>query len=118
MSLLDEIRKQPEHIRKIMFGLCSIVAISLIGLIWFRSFEKNLFVLMNPDEAVQQKYFAETGKEDTLFANLGKAVKDLKSSVQAAIGNIFQKSGSEMIIPSNSEAPANKIHPLPLSEEK
>ena len=47
MSFFHEIKKQSLVVRQIMFGLCAITTISLVGMIWYRSFETKLYVLMD-----------------------------------------------------------------------
>ena len=113
-SLLEEIRKQPRMIRQVMFGSSVVIVVSLIGTVWFQSFERKLFVLMNPDEGVQEKYFAAKDEEDaTGFAFVGK----LFGGLSATVSNFFGASGEGEIKvqknPSPSTAPAR---PLPLSE--
>lgn len=116
MSILDEIRRQSEGVRKIMFGLCVITTISLVGIVWFRSFEKNLFVLMNPSQEAQQKYFAQTGENQSLLGNISKTFKDFSAS----IGSLFNRSGSEknINIGSSPEESKGSVHLLPISGQK
>src|SRR3989344_7481167 len=85
MSFLDEIRKQPQHHREIMFGLCVVTTILLVGMVWYNSFEKNLYVLLNPGENADQRYLAENKTGPSLFGNLSKTGQDLK----ATFFNIF-----------------------------
>ncbi len=86
MSLLNDIRQQPRHIREIMFAFCVIITVSLVGLVWFRSFEEKIFVMMNPDPAKQDQYFAQRRENmPTLFASIQNSYKGLR----AAVSGIF-----------------------------
>ena len=64
-----------------MFGVCVIASVSVVGLIWLNSFEKNLYSLLNPDQQTEQRSFAESENYLTPFASLGRAGKDLVASI-------------------------------------
>ena len=119
MSLLEDIKNQSKLTREIMFGLCCVITISVVGLVWFRSFEKNLFVLLNPEQEVQKQYFASQGNS-SLFGNIGNAINDLKASV---LGVFKNGSSLEVNKDGNSASPTptvkqNKVYVLPLSGSK
>ncbi len=84
MSILDEIREQPEHIRKIMFGFCVITTVSIVGVIWYRSLERNLFALLNPDEIANQPKYAQTNSG--LFGDIGSTFSDLGGTISNFVG--------------------------------
>jgi|SRR3989344_2661143 len=87
MSFLDDIKKQPRHIREIMFGLCVITTISLVGLVWFRSFEEDIFVLINTDPVKQAQFYAErAGRTPTIYAAATKAFGNLRATMYSALG--------------------------------
>lgn len=82
MSLLDDIRSQPKHIREMMFAFCVIITVSLVGLIWFRSFEEDLFVLINPDPEKQAQFFADRDKNTpTLIASVNNTLAVLRGTI-------------------------------------
>ncbi|OGN01892.1 MAG: hypothetical protein A3I26_02725 [Candidatus Yanofskybacteria bacterium RIFCSPLOWO2_02_FULL_43_10] len=116
MSFLDEIRKQPQHHREIMFGLCVVTAISLVGMVWYNSFEKNLYVLLNPGESTDQRYLAENKTAPSLLGDIGKTGQDLK----AAFYNIFSLTGSDKkdVIENTKAGEPVRVYTLPLSETK
>lgn len=92
MSFLDDIRKQPRHHREIMFGLCVITTISLVGLIWYSSFEKNLYALLNPGQDGGQRNLAQQKEsEPSMFGGVYQVGKDLK----AAFYNLFNLTSSD-----------------------
>ena len=91
MSFLDESRKQPQHHREIMFGLCVITTISLVGMVWYNSFEKNLYVLLNPGETTDQRNLAENKNVPSLLGDIGRTGQDLK----AAFLNILNLTGND-----------------------
>ena len=115
MSLLNDIRKQPRHVREIMFGLCVVISVSLIGMIWFRSFEEDVFVLLNTDEAVRAKFYAEREKNAPIYANMINAVGGLRATFYETLG---------LLEDSNSNGSAEgveyqgKTYELPISEDK
>ncbi len=86
MSLLNEIRRQPRHIRELMFAFSVVITVSLVGLMWFRSFEERLFVMMNPDPAKQEKFFAEREKNAPIFVAV---VQNSYSGLKALVSDMF-----------------------------
>src|SRR3989344_6802393 len=80
MSFLEELRRQPRHHREIMFGLSVVTTISLVGMVWYNSFEKNLFVLLNPEESKDQRFLAETQTVPSLLGNISETGKNLKAT--------------------------------------
>lgn len=121
MSFLHEIRKQSYGVRQAMFALCLVTTLSLVGMVWFRSFQKNLFVLLNPDQESQEQFFAQQGNTDqtSLFGYIGGAIKDATANIFNLIRG--KKSGNEVIIenqPSGQNIPNPPAHSLPLPENK
>ena len=116
MSILDEIREQPEHVRKIMFGFCVITTVSIVGVIWYRSLEKNLFALLNPDEMANQPKYAQTNSG--LFGDIGSTFEDLGGTIFNFIG--IKSEPNDMGVGNNSNVPAEsgKAYLLPLSGNK
>ena len=116
MNFLDEIRKQPKHIREIMFALCVITTISLIGMIWFRSFEKDMFVLLNPSQEVQDKFFAERSQRTpTVYANVTKAFVNMRASVYDAMGFLKDYNSNQVDVDPEYKGEARK---LPISGDR
>lgn len=117
MSFLDDIKKQPQGVRETMFVLCVVITISLAGMIWFRSFERNLFTMLNPDQEIQQQYFAQTGNE-SLLSNIGKSFNDLKASISNILNigknNTIDTTGSG----SKAEEQQGRVYVFPLSGGK
>ena len=112
MSFLDEIRKQPQHHREIMFGLCVITTISLVGMVWYNSFEKNLYVLLNPGETTDQRNLAENKNVPSLLGDIGRTGQDLK----AAFLNIFNLTGNDKkdnIIENTKVNDSGRVYLLP-----
>ena len=70
-----------------MFGLCVITTISLVGLVWFRSFEEDIFVLINTDPVKQAQFYAErAGRTPTVYAVATKALGNLRATMYNALG--------------------------------
>ncbi len=127
MSFLDEIRKQPRHHREIMFGLCVVTTISLVGMVWYNSFEKNLYALLNPGENADQRFLAEHKTEPSLFGNIGQTGKDLKASFlgifssiggSAFGGNLTGDEKNDLIIENTKANDSGRVYTLPLSDKK
>ncbi|HYU64676.1 MAG TPA: hypothetical protein VEK36_00195 [Candidatus Paceibacterota bacterium] len=111
-SLLEEIRKQPKIVREIMFGLSVVTAVAIVGAVWFRSFEHNLYALMNPDQQTEEKYVAQQEELKTPLAFLGKAVESLR----AMIANFFN--ATDVAKPENKILNNNTGEPRPLPLSK
>ena len=117
MSFLNEIRKQPQHHREIMFGLCVVTTISLVGMVWYNSFQKNLYVLLNPGEGIDQRYLAENKNVPSLFSDLGQTAKDLRASFFDIL-NLADNDKKDIIIDNNETNDLERIYKLPLSEKR
>lgn len=82
MALIHDIRKQPIHIRKVMFGLSVITAISFVGVLWFNSFQHNMYALLNPaptDSDAPQ--YAQKDQTRSPFAVIYDSVKDTAANI-------------------------------------
>ncbi len=83
---MRDIRNQPDHVREMLAGLCTVAVVSLIGIVWFRSFQGNIYALLNDETSPVQEQFAATDKQ-SLFGSLGETVKGATQAVQALVGN-------------------------------
>lgn len=117
MSFLEEIRRQPHHHREIMFGFCVVTTISLVGMVWYNSFEKNLYVLLNPGESTDQRYLAENKNVPSLLGDIGETVKDLKASFYSIL-NLTGNDKKDIMIDNTNANDSGKVYMLPLSEKK
>lgn len=117
MSFLEELRKQPRHHREIMFGLCVVTTISLVGMVWYNSFEKNLYTLMNPGEGAEQKFLAKNESIPSLLGDIGKTGKDLKATFYN-IFNLTNDDKKESVVESTKSNDSGKVYMLPISEER
>lgn len=116
MSFLDDIQKQPKHVREIMFGMCVVITVSLVGLIWFRSFEEDLFVMLNPDAGKQEKFYAERDKRTpVVYASLTQALGNLQATLYDAFGFLGDYSSKKV---NNDKEYTGETHKLPLSGDK
>ena len=117
MSFLHEIRKQPQHHREIMFGLCVITSVSMVGMVWFNSFQKTLYVLLNPEDTTDQRYLANNSTAPSLLGDIGKTGQDLKASFL----NIFSLTGGDKkdtITEITTPVEPARVYTLPLSDNK
>jgi len=117
MSFLDEIQKQSRSTREAMFALSVIITVSLVGFVWFKSFEKNLFVLLNPEQEKQEIFFAkqEEVRTESMFATIGQAGTNLKAIVSDFMG-FLNNDGAE----TSDRIPGfnSRAYELPLEGDK
>ena len=123
MSFLHEIRKQPRHHREIMFGLCVVTTISMVGMVWYNSFEKNLYALLNPGETTDQRNLAENKDVPSLLGNISDTAKDLKASFYSIFNltNGDKKdlpAGQAGNVENDKKTDSGKVYMLPLSGKK
>jgi hypothetical protein len=102
-----------------MFGLCVVTTISLVGMVWYNSFERNLYVLLNPEEATSQRFLAESQTiPASLLGNISQTGKDLK----ALFYNIFNLNNDDKKNDVTDEGTkvqdSGKVYTLPMSEKK
>lgn len=114
MSFLEDIKKQPQHIREIMFGLCVITTVSLVGMIWFNSFKRDTYALLNPEDVKQERLLAQEN-QTSLFGNLSKTFKDISATISSFWGSDSFNSETEQGV---EKSDTDKVYLLPLSEEK
>ncbi len=100
-----------------MFGLCVVTTISLVGMVWYNSFQQNLYVLLNPGDTTDQRYLAGAKNVPSLLGDIGKTGQDLK----AAFYNIFNLTSGDKktnIIDNAKISEPARVYTLPLSETK
>lgn len=116
MGILDEIKQQPEHIKKAFMWVLVVITFSVVGFVWFRSTEKKFVALLNPEQAQEEKALAEKNKTGTPspFA----AILNSWDELRANILELFIGRGTSFDV-DNSTKPVEKPLPpqkLPLSE--
>lgn len=128
-KLLEEIRKQPEHIRHTMMWLCVVITFSLVAFVWFRSTQAKFVALLHSEEIREEidprrfveripesQNLAEVKKEQSLFASIGKTFSLLKASIVDLVGastNEFEINKSNAV-----KSNLNEGRALPLSGGK
>jgi hypothetical protein len=117
MSFLDDLRRQPRHHREIMFGLCVLTSVSMVGMVWFNSFQKNLYVLLNPEDTTDQRYLADNKTAPSLLGDIGQTGQDLKASF-LSIFNLTGGNKKDTIIDNTTPNEPARVYTLPLSETK
>ncbi len=114
-KIIHEIRRQPQHVRELATILCTIAVVAVVGLIWFRSFQKDIYALLNTSDRQED--------QDRLFATESKSIfssmMDSLGNSKAQISELFNSnSGTSVKNPSasaTSTATPQAPHPLPLS---
>lgn len=99
-----------------MFVLASITAISLIAMVWFRSFEEDLFVLLNPEAEKQAEFYADRGnRTPTIYANITEVLVNARATIYDAMGFLEGYNSKEVDVQEEYEGEVNK---LPLSGDR
>ncbi len=115
-SIIHEIRNQPHHVRQLATILCTIAVVAVVVLVWFNSFQHDIYALLNPDQnpQAQDQLFAQQSK--SLFGSILQTISDGK----AQILNLFSgKSQTDVVPPaSQTNSPSDAAHPLPVSGSK
>lgn len=113
MSFLDDIKNQPQQTRELMFGLSVFITVLLIGMIWFRSFQGDLYALMNPEEDMEKALAVENAPVPSLFGYVGKSLTEIKGLVSGFLGD--EDTAADM---GKVRVDGGKVYTLPLSERK
>lgn len=86
--MLKEIHKLPQSTRETLFALSVIVALSLVGIVWVKSFQSNFYALLNtPAPAANDDQLAEERTNNSLFANLKEAFTEMRASLSEVLGS-------------------------------
>lgn len=112
-SIIHEIRNQPQHVRELATVLCTIAVVAVVILVWFNSFQKNIYALLNPDQQLQaqDQQFAQQSK--SLFGSILQTLGDGKTQILNLFGG---KSQTDVVNPApQTNNPSNAAHPLPVS---
>lgn len=118
MSFLKEIKDQPRWVREVMFSLFVVVIASSVGMVWFNSFENDMYVLLNPEELERQRYIAEVqdkenqANNESIFATIGRFANNM-SVAFGQISSVFDFSSDEQKV-----AIPGDLYQLPLSPNK
>ena len=116
MSFLDDIKKQPQHIREIMFGLSVFITVLLVGLVWFNSFQRNLYALMNTEEDVEKILAVENAPVPSLLGLVWQTTGEFKGLVSELFSG--KKVKDIELKGFQDSAKENKVYTLPLSDYK
>lgn len=94
-----------------MFSLCVLTTVSLAGLVWYKSFQKDMYALLNPEEVTDQRFLAQDNSK-SLFSSVSEVGKDLKATLYNIL-NLNKNSKVEV-----KKQQSGKVYLLPLSEKK
>ena len=108
--IIHEIRNQPHHVRALATVLCTVVVVAIVVAVWFNSFQKDIYALLNPEQQSQaeDQRFAKESK--SLFSSILQTLDDGK----AQILNLFDGESQTDVINDRSTS-NNSIHLLPIS---
>jgi len=114
-KLIHHVRSQPHHVRGLVTLGCTVAVVAVIGVVWFNSFQNNMYALLNPEDQVGARDKLFTQESKSLFASMLQVVSDGR----AQITNIFSSQNNQTDIvntkSNSSVAPSDSIHPLPVS---
>jgi hypothetical protein len=121
-KILDYIKQQPERDREIMFFVSSFITILLVGIIWFNSFQKNLYALLNPEEDFKKSFAAtESVQIPSLFGFMAQSFLNIKDSISIFFNNeeennqnIENNNGANLL----KRKDQNQVYVLPLPDYK
>lgn len=99
-----------------MFGLSVFIAVMLVGMVWFRSFQKDIYVLMNPDQDVERIFAVENAPAPSLFGFIWQTAGDIKGLISGLI--ISDKEVDNIDFEKTKKEESGKVYILPLSEYK
>ncbi|MEX1064125.1 MAG: hypothetical protein WD898_01515 [Candidatus Paceibacterota bacterium] len=118
-GVIREIRQQPEHIRELFLWVLVVMFFSVIGFTWFRSTEKRVVALLNPEQAEVARVLAEEKKSNTPtpFATIFSSFGELKANISDLFSGLPSEE-FELTNRARSEAEAVPPQKLPLSEDK
>lgn len=110
MSLIQEIHKQHHGVRYALFGFSAVITLSLVGFVWFRSIQEDMFMAVHDDPAEREEFLAKRDQDTpNPFAAIGKGL----SSLTANIGSLLGFDTSEGF---DTQEQDDKVYMLPLSE--
>ncbi len=110
-KIIREIRQQPHHVRELATIMCTIVVVAVVAIVWFRSFQQDMYALLNPPET--QAEDADFAREST---SLFGSMLDTVQRGRAQLSDLFTgSSGQSIIVSSPSPAANSSVHPLPVT---
>ena len=125
MKHIDRIRSQPQHIRELWVVGCTVVVVLIIVAIWFRSFNNNVYALLNPGQAPapEQNIAANggglpAGQADTsasLFGSIGQAIQDAKAEISGLLNFSSSVSTNQSADGNAQPVTGGPVHALPVS---
>jgi len=98
-----------------MFGLSVFITVLLVGMVWFRSFQKNLYVMMNPEEDAEKALAVENVSVPSLFGYIWQSAGEVKGLVSGLLGDNKQETRDRQ---DKIQVENGKVYTLPLSEHK
>lgn len=98
-----------------MFGLSVFITVLLIGMVWFQSFQRNIYVLLNPEDGLEKALAVENAPVPSLFSFVWQTVGDVKGLVSGLLSDNGQETSDKQ---NKIKVESEKVYTLPLSERK
>lgn len=114
-TIIHDIRQQPHHIREIATLLCTIVVVAVVVLLWFHSFQKDMYAMLNPGDqpAAQDQTFAK--QSQSMFSSIMSTINDGKAQISAFFSGSAGQTDISNNTQSTTDTSASAPHPLPIS---
>lgn len=110
MKILEEIRQQPVHIRKLFMWSLVTVSFSFVGMLWFADTKQNVLALMG-NASVREVTDSSEKKVESPFGMIGKSFGSLKAEISGLFSGSAPSSETAKDQPEQSALPAQ---PLPV----
>lgn len=114
-KIIHEIRRQPEHVRELATILCTLAVVAVVGIVWFRSFQKDIYALLNPNEQKDAQDRLLVTESKSLFGSMIDALGNSKAQISDLFNGKETTTSVQNSSPSVSPATTSQPHPLPVS---
>lgn len=113
MSFIQEIHNQKLVVRYALFGFSSVLVISFIGLLWFTSMQRDIFMATHNDPTERQAFLdSQESRMPKPLAAIGRATHIFTANIGSLIGWDSSKGFDKTDAVDHDQV----AYPLPLSE--
>lgn len=110
-NIIQEIRSQPHHVRKIFMWSCTVIVGCLVLVYWVRETRQEFTALLHPNKDLEIANMIQgtKNKNNSIADSFNSAIDNIKAS----IGDIWGRSTTNNI--RNETLPSINPQPLPLA---
>ena len=113
MNIVREIHEQPEWVRATLFGLSSLVVLSLVAYSWFLSFERQTFLALHQGPDAEERLAELQDRGPGPLAMMSRGLGTAAASIGSLIG-LDAEEGFD--IDGRNGENHERVYLLPLSE--